>query len=194
LPYRKLYRKRQDANEDFQPRSWYVEDAKTLSWVADISAKATTAMPVEGLSGFIVRHGSKDHGLTHDYTIVVAENLDSTAPHMERFVVIKELMHCYFACDDRSATDTQMALETHMRQFFGQSATSQSLHVNAEYKALWMAMGVLCPERLRLQYRREYEADESTLNDIANRLKAPPHIVAQVLSDQFDDEIRAILN
>lgn len=151
-------------------------------------------MPVTGLSGFIVRHGSTDNGLTHDYTIAVAEDLDKTAPYMERFVVIKELMHCYFSCDDRSATDSQMALETHMRQFFGQSATSQSLHVNAEYKALWMAMGVLCPERVRLQYLKEYEADERSLDDIVEKIKAPPHIVQQLLSEQFEDEIRTILN
>lgn len=194
MPYRKLYRARQDANEDFQPLSWYVADAKELSWVSDVALKATNAMPVEGLSGFVVRHATEDHGLTHKYTIVVAEGLDETASYMERFVVIKELMHCYFACDDGSATDNQFVLETHMRQFFGQSATTQSLHVRAEYKALWMAMGVLCPERLRQQYRAEHDANERTLEDISARLRVPAHIVILLLSDQFDDELRAILN
>lgn len=194
MPYKKLYRNRQDANGDYQPRSWYVDDAESLSWVAEINPVATDAMPVEGLCGFIVRHKEDPNTLSHKYTIVVAEGLDDTAAYMERFVVIKELMHCYFVCDDQSATDSQIALETHMRQFFGHSATSPSLHVIAEYKALWMAMGVLCPEIRRQEYRVAYDNDELTLKQISDFLRAPEHIVQQLLTDQFDDEIRAILN
>jgi hypothetical protein len=194
LPYKKLYRNRQDANQDFQPRSWYVNDALAVSWVADIQLKATSAMPVEGLRGFIVRHQPDKNALSHNYTVVVAEGLDVDCPYMERFVVIKELMHCYFDCDDRSATDSQIALDTHMRQFFGQSATSQSLHVQAEYTALWMAMGVLCPEHRRLEYRRQFDDKHIDLQHISDALKAPLHIVRRLLTDQFEDELRLILN
>jgi hypothetical protein len=194
LPYQKLYRNRQDANEDFQPRGWYVEDARNVSWVSDISIMATAEMPVEGLSGFVVRHRPEMGGLRHKYTIVVAEGLDTVTPYMERFVVIKELMHCYFESDHGCSTGTQMALETHMRQFFGQSATTQSLHVQAEYRAFWMAMGVLCPEQRRVEYRRRFEANSISIEDISNALRTPTHIVRQMLTDQFEDEIRAILN
>ena len=89
-----------------------------------------------------MRHGLEaPNELSHRYTIVLAEGLD---PFTERFVTIKELMHCYFEAGDGTATDSEIILDAHLRQFFGQSATSQSKHVIAEYTALWMAMGVLC--------------------------------------------------
>lgn len=192
MPYRKLYKLRQDANGDSQPLNWYVADAKSLNWVDDVAIRASDAMPIDGLRGFIVRHAPRQpNGLTHDYTIVVAEGLE---PRMERFVVIKELMHCYFEVGDGTATDSEIILDSHMRQFFGQSASSQSLHVKAEYTALWMAMGVLCPERRRAEYRRQLKHDEITLDAIIGALKTPSHIVQRLLSDQFEDEIRDILN
>ena len=194
MPYRKLYRNRQDANGDHQPLQWYVDDAQQLSWVAGIDLRASDAMPVDGLCGFIVRHKAATQELCHHYTILLAEGLDEAVPHMERFVAIKELMHCYFVCDDGSATDSQIILETHVRQFFGNSATSQSLHVQAEFTALWMAVGVLCPEQKRLEYRERVAAHELDIQYVVDALKAPEHIVQLLLSDQFEDEIRDILN
>jgi hypothetical protein len=191
LPYKKLYRLRQDTDSDWQPRQWYKDDALNISWVADIAIKASDKMPIEGLRGFIVRHHPEMDGLRHQYTIAVAEGLPLP---MERFVVIKELMHCYFSTDNGCSTDSQMALEAHVRQFFGGSARSQSLHVQAEYKALWMAMGVLCPEQRRLVYRREFQQGDISIPQLAEKLKAPEHIVRRLLSDQFEDEIREIIN
>jgi hypothetical protein len=148
-------------------------------------------MPVDGLRGFIVRHAPPPNGFEHPYTIVVAEGLDT---FMERFVVIKELMHCYFEADDGTATDSELILDAHMRQFFGQSASTQSLHVQAEYTALWMAMGVLCPERRRSEYRKKVKHNEMSLDDVVNFVRAPIHIVRRLLSEQFEDELRRILN
>ncbi len=151
-------------------------------------------MPVDGLCGFIVRHKAPPHQLRHHYTILLAEGLDEAFPHMERFVAIKELMHCYFVCDDGSATDSQIMLDTHMRQFFGDSATTQSLHVQAEFTALWMAVGVLCPEQKRKEFQAQLAAKETEIGAIVGALQAPEHIVRLLLSDQFEDEIREILN
>lgn len=151
-------------------------------------------MPVDGLCGFIVRHKPGNHQLRHHYTILLAEGLDEALPHMERFVAIKELMHCYFVCDDGSATDSQIMLETHVRQFFGASATTQSLHVQAEFTALWMAVAVLCPEQRRKAYKTAIANGEINIQEVVDAVRAPEHIVILLLSDQFDDEIRAILN
>jgi hypothetical protein len=192
LPYKKLYRERQLVAADSLPRQWYVGDALNLQWVESISAKATDAMPVDGLRGFIVRRpDSANHGLTSHFTIVIADGQD---PFYERFVTIKEIMHCYFESDGGTMTDSEIVLETHMRQFFGASATSQSLHVKAEFTALWMAMGVLCPERRRVEFRRMLDANEITLDEIVEAIKAPPHVVRRLLTDQFEDELRDILN
>ncbi len=194
MPYRKLYRNRQEANGDWRSLSWYVEDAKQLSWVADIRVRATTELPHDGLLGFIVRQHIDPNSLRHPYTILISDGIDQVIPYMERFVVIKELMHCYFECDDGSATDSQIILETHMRQFFGASATTQSSHVQAEYTAFWMAIGVLCPEQRRVHYRNMLQSGDMDVEAISHAARAPIHIVHQLLSDQFEDEIRDILN
>ncbi len=174
------------------PRQWYYNDALQLQWVESISAKATNAMPIDGLRGFIFRKPcAENHGLTDDFSIIVADGMDE---YYERFVVIKELMHCYFERDGGAATDSEIILDSHIRQFFGQSARTQSLHVNAEYIALWMAMGVLCPERKRVEFRQKFESGEMTLDEIVALIRVPPHVVRRLLTDQFEDEIREILN
>lgn len=151
-------------------------------------------MPVDDLCGFIVRHKPELHNMRHHYTIILAEGLDAAVPHMERFVAIKELMHCYFECDDGSATNSQIMLETHVRQFFGASAMTQSLHVQAEFTALWMAVAILCPEQRRKMYQTKVANKEIDVQVVVDALKAPEHIVLLLLSDQFEDEIREILN
>ena len=192
MPYRKLYHDRQQAAEDSLPRQWYVDDAKGLQWVENITAQATNALPFEGLRGFIVRRRcAATHGLTSNFNIVIADGQDE---FYERFVTIKEVMHCYFESDGGTMTDNQFALDTHIRQFFGLSASTQSLHVKAEYTALWMAMGVLCPEQKRKEFRQKFEAGEMSLAEIVQRIRAPDHIVRRLLTDQFEDEIREILN
>ena len=192
MPYRKLYHKRQLLSADSLPRSWYVHDALELQWVESITAKATAALPINGLRGFIVRRpSSSNQGLTSDFTIILADGQDE---FYERFVAIKETMHCYFESDGGSMTDSQIVLDTHMRQFFGASATTQSLHVKAEYTALWMAMGVLCSEHRRLEFREKLESNEMSLDEIVSLVRAPPHIVRRLLTDQFEDELRVILS
>jgi len=192
LPYKELYRRRQAANGDFQVRQWYVDQAKELPWVLDIDITAVKELPIAEIRGFIVREGLRSqNALDHQFTIVIAEDLDS---YSERFVCIKEIMHCFFAVDDGTATDTEIILDAHLRQFFGQSASTQSAHVQAEYTALWMAMGVLCSERNRAKYRKQFEAGEIDLQTVSENLQAPPHIVRRFLSDQYEDEIRDILN
>jgi hypothetical protein len=192
LPYRELYRRRQAANGDFQPRSWYVDEALALPWVREIEAVASAEMPISDLRGFIVRHGLEaPNVLDHRYTIVVAEGMNEFS---ERMVVIKELMHCFFEAGDGTSTDSEIILEAHLRQFIGKSASTQSLHVQAEYTALWMAYGVLCPERRRTEFRNGMISGDQSLDDISNLLRIPPHNVRLLLSDQFEDEIRDILN
>lgn len=114
---------------------------------------------------------------------------------MERFIVIKEIMHCYFGPDGGHwATDNSMTLDNHMRKFFGNSATVASAADEAEKKALWMAIGILCPEHLRLGYQHAVLHEKSmTFGDVAAKLMIPIHTAKALLSKQFEDEITHIL-
>lgn len=149
-------------------------------------------MPATHLRGFIVKHNQGFfNGLTDNYTIVVSDGLPI---YEERFVVIKELMHCYFSEDPSVLTDSEILLDAHLRQFFGNSASSPSSHVKAEAKALWMAFGVLCPERVRIDLKQKCKEGTLTIESVSDRLGIATGRVKTLFSEQFEDEIRDILN
>ncbi|MFO1261252.1 MAG: hypothetical protein U1E68_09295 [Sphingomonadaceae bacterium] len=192
MPYKTLYKRRQSEPE-FLVRKWYMDDALELSWVSGLTIKVSKRLDKERVRGLIISHGPNFiNGLEANYTIIVAEDL---APEMERFIIIKEIMHCYFGPNGGSwATDTSMSLDNHMRKFFGNSATVISAADEAEKKALWMAIGVLCPEHTRLEYQRAVMHDHSmTYDDVARKLMIPLHTAKALLSKQFEDEITHIL-
>lgn len=192
MPYKTLYKRRQGEPE-FLARKWYIDDAQELSWVSGLTIKASDRLDPERVRGLIVSHGPNFiHGLEANYTIIVAEGI---APEMERFIVLKEIMHCYFGPNGGHwATDTSMSLDNHMRKFFGNSATVISAADEAEKKALWMAIGVLCPEHVRLDYQRAVLHDKTMkFEDVAKKLVIPVHTAKALLSKQFEDEITHIL-
>lgn len=192
MPYKTLYKRRQ-AEAEFLPRKWYIDDALELSWVSGITIQASTRLDPKRVRGMVISHGPNFlHDLEANYAVIVAADI---APEMERFIVIKEIMHCYFGPDGGSwATDTAMSLDNHMRKFFGNSATVISAADEAEKKALWMAIGVLCPEHVRLDFQRAVMHDRTmTFEDVAIKLKIPVHTAKALLSKQFEDEITHIL-
>jgi hypothetical protein len=192
LPYKTLYKRRQGEAE-FLTREWYVKDALELSWVSGITLKVSERLDKARVRGMIISHGPNFiHDLEADHTVIIADGL---SPEMERIVVIKELMHCYFGPNGGSwATDTSMSLDNHMRKFFGNSATVISAADEAEKKALWMAIGVLCPENVRLGYQRAVLHDKSmSFEDVAGKLMIPVHTAKALLSKNFEDEITHIL-
>lgn len=194
MPYKTLYNRRQ-SEADHLPISWYLNDALELSWVAGIHIKRSSELPKSHLRGLVVAHagGFIPHDMSANYTIILADGLD---PEMERLVAIKELMHCYFGPDfgGHYATDSQISLDNHMKAFFGRSFATHSHAVEAEAKALWMALGVICPEHRRQHFKQEIAAGNLSLNDVAATLRIPVHHAAALMNHQFETEIAEILD
>ena len=146
--------------------------------------------------GFIVRKNAESHGgiTRYDYFIRVASDL---APEAERFVVIKELMHCHFGPSPdnlKYATGNAITFNTHFRQMFGDSAiATDSPHVQAELMALWMACGVLVPEHIRVEYVTRVRAGDDCREQISEKLQIPLKQAYNLTSSQYEDEIAAIL-
>lgn len=190
MPYTQAYKERQKHGVNL-PLSWYVDDACELSWVDGIDLVAVEDLNPEHVIGYIVKHdGSLAAKLTHNYTVCVAQGLERP---VEKFIVIKEIMHCYFNVDDGSQTDNSFVLEAHMREMFGNSATTQSSQVRAENLAFWMALGLVCPEAHRLELQAILREDESQLDALAVGLGVPSGILNLLVSPQYEDEIREIL-
>lgn len=194
MPYKTLYSRRQ-GEADHLPIEWYLNDAKELSWVDDIYIKRSRALPKSHLRGLIVAHSSGyiPHSLSSNYTIILAHGLE---PEMERMVAIKEIMHCYFGPDfgGKYATNSQIALDNHLKAFFGRSFATHSHAEEAEAKALWMALGVICPEHRRQQFKAEVAENPKAADTICDTLQIPRHHVAALLNHQFETEIAEILD
>ena len=196
MPYNSLYNRRQ-SEDKYLPRSWYISDAKSLQWVADIKIKTDTNLRQEAVRGLIYRRCVEMSGGVprFNYTIIVPEGLPEEA---ERFIVIKELMHCYFGPspeNEKYETNNSFVFGTHVQKIFGDSALDRdSPHVRAESMALWMALGVICTEQQRLAYQIAIDTKDSTLEKIAIELKIPRKQVYNLTSNQYDNEISAILN
>lgn len=196
MTYKSLYNDRQ-AEGEYLPRSWYIEQTERLQWVRNISIKKNPHLKSSKGQGFIVRKNAEQHGgiTRFDYFIRIAGDLSIEA---ERFVVIKELMHCHFGPTPENlkyATGNAIVFNTHFRQMFGDSAiATDSPHVQAELMALWMACGVLMPEHLRNEYVARVHSGDDCREELARKLCIPLKQAYNLTSSQYEDEIAAILN
>ena len=191
MDYKTLYNARQKEPPKVS-RGWYVDEATSaLPWVKSIRIEIEDSLKKSLLSGFVCRSGMIAHGGLeyYDYKVILASDLTEA---QERFVAIKELMHCYFDPNDVSyATDSAVALENHIRQMFDEyGSRTRSQHVQADGMALWMALGVICPAHIREGYLGTKAAPEEVMSELNIPLKQAQNL----LSDRFDVEISQILN
>lgn len=187
-----MHRRRQLVAADTVNRQWYVDEAEQCQWVEKVEIWRTGKLDPARLWGFVVKHGPGFiHGMVHDYTIVVAKGLSI---EQERIVCIKELMHCFFPDGDASATNSELLLESHIRQLFGWSTTVHSAHVVAERTALWMALGVITPERTRRDLGAQVKAGNLDFAAVGERLVIDGAAAKLMVSDQADIEFPKLIN
>lgn len=113
----------------------------------------------------------------------------------ERFVTIKELMHCYFPPFEkhvRYMTGSALALESHMNAFFG-SATNNPPQESAEKMALWMALGVICSEDTRQQFIQKVDGKAVDAQQIAEEMVIPVRQAKSLLSQHYTNEIQKLI-
>lgn len=191
MPYKKAHANRQKEGLNL-PLEWYFNDANHVALVDGIEIISVEDLnPAHVLAYIVKRGGAISNKLTHDYTVVLSDYLDDK-PVLEKFIATKELMHCYFAEYAPSATSNGLIFEAHMRELFGNSATT-SHQVQAENTAFWMAVGLICPENERIRLKEAYGGTDREDQDIGGMLGIPPGMVSLLFSDQFDDEVTALL-
>lgn len=192
--YSNFYKARQHENSKCLPREWYLDAARSLPWVRQITIKKSTVLDRARVRGLIFASDRHTTGGIDslNYTILIA---DGMAPDYERFVTIKELMHCYFSPAEgnvRYLTDTQFLLENHMNAFFG-NATTPSPQNEAEKMALWMAIGVLCTEHDRQTIISGIKAQTTNIQTESAALQVPETQVKALVSKVFDEEIKKLI-
>lgn len=111
-----------------------------------------------------------------------------------RLVYVKELMHV-FDTDDQ-LTKTGENFEDITSTFGGDVYTNpnnRSPVVNAEFLALPMALGLLCPKIHLDEFRNMRIAGTIADNKIATAFRIPEQYVPAIMNPSFDDTISAIL-
>lgn len=104
----------------------------------------------------------------------------------QRFVVIKELMHYFDPPLEKVNTPEDFgALLTE----FAAPQPDRSLAMNSEVSALWMALGIMCPEIRRQSLERRRAKGELTDLDIAQELKMPAAYVPLLFTAQYKHNI-----
>lgn len=192
--YSTLYTARQK-QDTYLPRKWYVEDASRLPWVRSLTIKVSDKINKLNLRGMIFPENLLSTGgmVSYDYRILLA---DGMTPDWERFVTIKEIMHCYFpplAETAKYATSNQIALDNHMRSFFTQSG-ARSVQADLDREARWLALGVICTEHDRNGFiRTTKDGALDVAAKVAEKMRVPIGQAKQLLSSQLENEISGSL-
>ena len=108
-----------------------------------------------------------------------------------RFVLTKELMHTFDGphevADGREELDNQL---------FDHDlpANRVSPQKIAENKASWRALAVLCPEKDRIQLKKQFEDGDLTAYQFALVLKVPEIFVPHLMRDDFLEVVALIMD
>ncbi len=105
-----------------------------------------------------------------------------------RFVCCKELMHCFDAQVERVNNSEKF------QQLLSEIETplpndQSSPMYKTEVRTLWMAVAVLCPEKLRNHFKEKCDVDEMSTYEIALALRIPEAVVRPIMSESYDKMI-----
>ena len=100
-----------------------------------------------------------------------------------RFVFVKELVHAFD--NPMQAADNGDTFDTQLQDLSG-PVTNLSPQCEAEFLSFWMALGILCPEQHRQQYRDRLAAKQIDHYAIALELRIPELYVPLLFESRFD--------
>lgn len=110
--------------------------------------------------------------------------------HYRRFVYTKELMHVFD--EDHEKANTPETFDKQIEKF-GDPTAEISPQYRAETKAFWRALAVLCQENQRLEYKRQLDTGEASLDVIASALHLPPNYVRNLFRPQFEGYVQHLM-
>jgi len=86
---------------------------------------------------------------------------------------------------EKAATDSGHKLETVLQELGGDLSLKRSAQTQSEILAMWMAIGVFCPEDLRKQLATDRAKGHITDYGIALQLRMPQRHVPALFGPQY---------
>jgi len=121
--------------------------------------------------------------------IVLARGLEKT---LSRFVCVKEMMHAFD--DPTEQTDGGEKFDEQINEISGAGKLSCP-QARSEAKAFWMAIGVLCPEKRRLELKEAYADGNGKVTeiDISLAFRIPQMYVRHLINSNYEEAIKVLI-
>jgi hypothetical protein len=197
MTYRALY----EHSQAFEPpisRNVARDKVKELLKLPRI-ASVRTKLDTRYCRGFYIAPQNQRHKIVQQlgsHVIVLPRDTPPDYPGLnycwERFVYTKELMHIFDTVDE--ATDTGEAFDTVLSELMMPSSPKWSPQMLSEMDCFWMALGVLCPEKVREKFGAERAANQLDDYSIALQLRIPEQYVPNLFQPWYGDRIKALLD
>jgi hypothetical protein len=184
MPYRDLYAYAQEL-EPVVSRNAIRDKIIELTGATGFRCFCDHALDPEELCGYYVSPGNPDHPFARQaggkHVIAFAKGLNKC---WERFVVVKEMMHLFDGPLEKTNTedDLDSIFAGMLDPDFDGRISPQCM---SEFKCFWMALGVLCPERIRAELQQKRDAGTMTELEIATYLKIPEAYVGRLFHPGF---------
>lgn len=129
----------------------------------------------------------------HDEAVYLAQisycsKLDDD-PRYLRYVLVKELMHCFDPQD--TWTDTPEKFAQFLRDLQNKPLQKRNGSISVELKARWMAVLALIPPPLRA-YIKDANVSGRLSDELAQELGLPDTIIASALDPYYDEALAEI--
>lgn len=171
------------------------DEILSITGIDKVSIIKTSRLTLNVCRGIYISPLSIEHPFActvGQHAILISRDLNRC---WERLIIVKELMHLLDG--DSEAIDTGEKFDRVLSEIFVNSGTICP-QTRSEFRALWMALGVLVPEKIRLSLRDEWIQAKShgvisADLDIAHKLKIPAIYIPFLFSPTYAQEVGSIL-
>jgi hypothetical protein len=173
---------------------WLKEEALELSEINRIREQWSALLDGAALRGFYIE-GPLDPPVPlaeHESLIVISRSL-CTGPqgaYWRRFVFTKELMHVFDEADEKAGDGKTFDVQI---EKIHNPAVESSPQFRAETKAFWRALAVLCPEKKRVEFKKQIDSGAASLDVVSAALRLPATYVRNLVRPDFSEIVKAIM-
>ena len=184
MSYRELYERVQPGNGRVSTRQ--IKDiVKDVTGITAVKEVWTGVIDETKIRGFYIEGpvGPPVPLAANEVLIVLPRSLTKD---WRRVVYAKELMHAFDEPDEKA--DTRKKFDRQIERIADPTA-AMSPQFLAEVKALWRALGVLCSESARAEFRSMIAERVMSDTMVAAQLRIPELFIGTLVREDFEDII-----
>jgi hypothetical protein len=185
MSYALLYEAVQTQGDRISTR-WLKNEAIGLSNINKVKEQWSDVIEFKSIRGFYIEGplGPPVSLSENEALIVLARSMciGELGKHWRRFVFAKELMHVFDEPNEKA--DTPEKFDRQIEKM-GDPSKDIGPQYMAELKAYWRALGAICREEKRLEYRQLLLAKEISPEVVATGLAIPVNVIHDLMRETF---------